>query len=76
MQHFYGIALLILACGALVGIILWLESIVTKAEKILQYKPKDPPIGEVTYGHQISPEAEEAAKKMGGHWKTKVIKDE
>ncbi len=32
MQHLYGIAILIVGCGALVGIILWLESIVTKAE--------------------------------------------
>ena len=32
MQHLYGIAILIVGCGALVGIILWLERIVTKAE--------------------------------------------
>ena len=36
MQHIYGIALLILACGALIGIILWLERIVTKAENKLK----------------------------------------
>lgn len=76
MQHIYGIAILLLGCGALIGIILWLESLVTKAEKILQYRPEDPPRGEATYGDQISPEVEEAAKKMGGHWTCKVLKDE
>lgn len=32
MQHLYGIAILIVGCGALVSIILWLEWICTKAE--------------------------------------------
>jgi hypothetical protein len=32
MQHLYGIAILLLGCGALVSIILWLEWICTKAE--------------------------------------------
>lgn len=32
MQHLYGIAILIVGCGVLVSIILWLEWIVTKAE--------------------------------------------
>ena len=36
MQHLYGIAILIVGCGALVGIILWLEWIVTKAENKLK----------------------------------------
>lgn len=36
MQHLYGIAILLLGCGALIGIILWLERIVTKAENKLK----------------------------------------
>lgn len=36
MQHLYGITILLLGCGALIGIILWLERIVTKAENKLK----------------------------------------
>ena len=36
MQHLYGIAILLLGCGALIGIILCLERIVTKAENKLK----------------------------------------
>ena len=36
MQHIYGIAILIVGCGALVSIIISLESIVTKAENKLK----------------------------------------